>query len=184
MDKNSFVKASQDFTQSFLDNKADDYMPPDGEYLCIGAGFRTFSEWENAQGNSEMVILPYVQILAHPELTDRKFRLGFFPVSNAGRIGVLFAPETGADPTDMAELYDALTATFGGPITDDGTTPQGKVLTVTIKTTYSKKQKREYQNASITDYPDVAAGEAQESEPEAGGQAPLPDPQATEEPPA
>lgn len=173
MDKNAFVKATQEHLQAYLDSKADDWMPPASDYLCVGAGFRTV-EWENRSGVKETAILPYVQIISHPELEGRKFRLGFFPVSGAGRIGVLLCPTTHAEPADMSELYDALCAAFGGCINDGASVPPGKIMTIGVKTNYSKKEQRDYTNASIRDYPDVQTEETPPT------QAPTPEAPAAE----
>jgi len=155
MDRNAFISAGQEFLQAYQDSKADSWTPPEGRYLCTGEGYRLVTDWENRNGAIELVVIPYARIASHPEFEGRKFKLGFFPISNLDRLGLLLVPETGMEPVDMGEIHDALNAAFGGEVTEDNPSVRGAVMTVEVSATYSKKRKQEYTNCAIVDYPVV-----------------------------
>jgi len=165
----------QSFNKEYLEGKEGNWLPPDGDYLCMGAGFR-MATFDN-EGVDTPACIPVARIVAgSDDLLNRTFECGFFRPANFAKLGPVYHPQTKSDPKDITEFYESVEATFGSLITEENPESVGTVpMVIAVTTTYSKRRKRNYRNCAIKDYPVVEAV----PEPEAPTEpAPAPTPKA------
>lgn len=140
-----------DFQKGMEGNR---WIPPssDQDYTCVLTEVRrvVYDEKDNTgkpTGRKCPALVPTLQIVAG-DLTDRTFELGFFPASRCGMMGNVVNPSTGEALTKdntFADFYAALLASVN------------QVISVSVKTTFSRKANREFTNCKIEDYPELAA---------------------------